>query len=231
MKEHFNKVTVLGKELGLYKSILESKDLKKGFAEKLIQEVKREHGKLSKQEIFKSQSRLIKKINKNLSSDVFTNFVPNYKNLATIYQFLNADVKPKRRVMLEEAIVNFITQPDDSGNKKTPQDTLTLKTFIKKFNSTYKKDLHNEQKDLLSKYVASFADNGIDLKIFLNEEIKRLKENLKKGLASEEIKDRPEVSEKTKNVLSLMDDYKNKNIDSRMIEQVLKIQNLAREIV
>ena len=107
IKENFGNTTVLGKELEYYKSILESKDLKKGFAEKLLQEVKREHSKLNKEDIFKSQSKLIKQINKNLSSDVFMNFVPNYKNLATVYQFLNADVTPKRRVMLEESIRKF----------------------------------------------------------------------------------------------------------------------------
>jgi len=231
IKENFSNTTVLGKELEYYKSILESKELKRGFAEKLLQEIKREHSKLNKEDIFKSQSKLIKQINKGLSSDVFMNFVPNYKNLATVYQFLNADMSPKRRVMLEEAIVDFITQTDGPAtNKKTPQDSLTLQTFIKKFNSAYKKDLHVEQKDLLNKYVASFADNGIDLKIFLNEEIKRLKNNLTKGLSSEEIKEKSEITDKTKKVLTLMEEYKNKKIDSRMIEQVLKIQSLAREI-
>ena len=44
IKENFGNTTVLGKELEYYKSILESKDLKKGFAEKLLQEVKRRLG-------------------------------------------------------------------------------------------------------------------------------------------------------------------------------------------
>ena len=83
---------------------------------------------------------------------------------------------------------------------------------------------------MLNKYVASFADNGIDLKIYLNEEIKRLKDNLTKGLTSEDIKEKSEITDKTKKVLTLMEEYKSKEIDSRMIEQVLKIQSLAREI-
>ena len=137
----------------------------------------------------------------------------------------------KLEVFGTEAIIDFITQSEgSSADKQTPQDSLTLKTFIKKFNSAYKKDLHTEQKNLLNKYVASFADNGIDLKIYLNEEIKRLKDNLTKGLTSEDIKEKSEITDKTKKVLTLMEEYKSKEIDSRMIEQVLKIQSLAREI-
>ena len=91
VKEHFAKGTVLRSELDLYKTLYESEDLDATLCEKLLNEVKRGHDSLDKEQIFKEQTALINKINRLLSKNVFSNFVPNYKNLATIAQILNPD--------------------------------------------------------------------------------------------------------------------------------------------
>ena len=56
-----------------------------------------------------------------------------------------------------------------------PVDNLVYNVFVKKFNEKYG-DLLEEQKDLLYKYIFSFADDGFGLKISINEEISRMKE-------------------------------------------------------
>ena len=89
IKEHFSKGSILNEELSIYKEVLESKNLDRETAVGLLGEAKQRYGTLGKQNVFSSQNRLIKEINYTLSSEVFGNFVPNYKNLATIYNIFN----------------------------------------------------------------------------------------------------------------------------------------------
>ena len=67
-------------------------------------------------------------------------------------------------------------------------DKTVYKLFVNKFNEKYNNQLLPEQKQLLNYYVSSFADNALSLKIFLNEEVGRLKTELKQSLNIEEIK-------------------------------------------
>ena len=46
----------------------------------------------------------------------------------------------------------------------------------------------------------------------------------------EEIRNDSEMSEKTKKVLEIIDDFKNHKIGKELIEKILKIQNLVSEI-
>ena len=103
MREHFSQGSVLRTELDLYKTILETKGLKSKTAEKMLSETRKEYDTLDKKEIFNEQTALINKINKQISKEVFNNFVPNYKSLATIGQlFNNEDLPVKEKVILEE---------------------------------------------------------------------------------------------------------------------------------
>jgi uncharacterized protein YicC (UPF0701 family) len=231
VKEHFGKDTVLRKELELYKTLYETNGLEDHMCEKLIYEVKRSHGKLDREEIFREQTALINKINKMLSKDVFSNFVPNYKNLATISQILNPEVAVKHRVLLENNLAQHLSStPASSVEGMAPMDNLVYKTFVKKFNEQYNGKLLEGQERLLGKYIASFHDEGIELKIFLNEELSRLKGSLLGALSNEDIKKDSQLSENAKKVLSLIDGYREQPIDSTMIQQVLKIQSLVQEL-
>ena len=44
---------------------------------------------------------------------------------------------------------------------------MNISPSLKKFNERYETDLLNEQKDLHTRYIASFADNALELKIYL----------------------------------------------------------------
>ena len=195
IKENFANNTELRKELDLYKALLKTKNISVRQAEKLLYEVKKAHKKIDKQELFNEQSALIKLINKNLSKNAFLNFVPNYKDLATISQIFDEDVVAKPRVILEETVLKSITiGPNEEKEGENSVSNLTMKAFISKFNETYD-NLLEEQRTLLNKYILSFMDNGVEFKMFLNEEIHRLRESVNDSLGAKEIKEDKELQE------------------------------------
>ena len=136
IKEHFTSDSLLKRELDLYKSIYETRHIKKNLAEKIVVQVKEKHESLDKKKLFQEQSTLISKINRMLSNKVYNNFVPNYKTIASVYSIFQDALPIKDRVLLEENIVDqmsasFSTQEE---NKQQPIDSLTYRTFVKKFN-------------------------------------------------------------------------------------------------
>ena len=178
VKEHFGQDTLMGREVRIYKNILETKDTKLNTAEKILSESKIEYSVLNKKQIFIEQSQMISRINKELSKDVFTTFVPNYKNLATLQQvFNNLDLSAKERVLLEEEVVQLMTEATVNTDQKNLKhiDNLVFKSFVDRFNKEYS-GLLEEQKQLLSTFIASGIGNDLEFKIYLDQEIGRLKE-------------------------------------------------------
>tara|TARA_R110002020_G_scaffold391928_1_gene602302 strand:+ start:249 stop:1079 length:831 start_codon:yes stop_codon:yes gene_type:complete len=231
IKEHFKSSSILGKELKLYQAVVEEQDLGTDQeAQNLLQEAKRQYDKLDRQQIFQEQSHVINKINKMLSKDVFSNFVPNYKSLATVYQVFNQEMPPKNRLVLEGSLIEDIVRNAKSVANKIPGDALVFKNFVKKFNSEYSGKLFEEQRTLLSNYITSFADNGIDFKIFMNEELGRLKEELSNARKLQELETNADMLQKTERVLEFVESFKERELDEQSIEKILKIQKLVREL-
>jgi len=231
IKEGFKRGTLLAKQLDLYKAAYEVADVDLHTADKLLFEIRRGNAQIDQKKLFVEQSKLISKVNKALTKNVYSNFVPNYKTLATIYQLFNDSVlNTRQRVVLEENLVHKMLKGDlDATNEAIAADNVLYKTFIERFNSEYK-DLLQEQKQLLNNFVLSFSDNGISLKLYLNEELGRLKVNVKRSLTSEDIRNDEEMVAKTKKVLSRLEEFKTANIDGELISEVLKIQALVDEI-
>jgi len=231
IKEFFGKDKLLAKELELYKSLCETYNMEPHVAEKLIFEIRKQHDTLNKKQIFNEQSSLIKRMNMIIAKNAFSSFVPNYKSLATVYQIFNQETPTKERVLLEnKMLITMTTKAKAIIQEMKPIDDITFKTFVEKFNTEYSGKLISEQKELLTKYISSFIDNGIELKVFLNEELGRLKKVVDKSMTMDEVKNDEEMSEKTKKVLEIIDDFKNHKIGKELIEKILKIQNLASEI-
>ncbi len=227
LKEHFSDKSVLAKELNLYRALENLHELDSVSAEKILFEAKQRYQKLDKKNIFSEQSQLINKINKILSTDVFSNFVPNYKNLATIAQIFNDDTPLKKRVLLEESLIK---KEEKVIVEMAPISNLTYKTFVKKFNDKYNGELLEEQKNLLNKYITSFSDNGLELKIYLNEEIGRLKDYINQSLKTKDLAKDSEMHGSTQKVLELIESFKETEINLNTLKKVLKIQNLVKEI-
>ena len=232
LKEFFKKDKVLATELGLYKNLIDMESFSPHAADKLIQETRFLHSKLNKKAIFNEQTRLISKINKELSKDIFSYFVPSYKNLATIYQIFNSPLGSKERVLLEESLLHAITEDQpDTEEERQPIDDVVYKTFVKRFNEQYDAKLSDEQRMLLERYIFSFVDSGLEFKIFLNEEVNRLKKEVKDSRSTPEMVEDAEMSSKTDKVLEILEEYKSKTVtNTQDLMNILKIQELVREL-
>ena len=231
IKDHFGSGSTLKQELGLYKSIYETRHIEKSLAEKIIYQVKEKHETLDKRKLFQEQSALINKINRMLSNKVYNNFVPNYKTIASIYSIFQDACPVKDRVLLEENIVKEMSASSDANLQlQQPIDSLTYNTFVKKFNEEYSDVLNENQKELLGTYINAFSDNGLEFKIYLNEEVGRLKRELKSAEKIKEIKNNEVLKNKLKEVYNVLDNTKNKEIDLETIEIVLNTQTILEEI-
>jgi hypothetical protein len=229
LKKHFSEHSVLGKELGCYKALTESKDLDKYTAEKMLYRARQAYEDLDNAEIFKEQSQVIKTINKEISSDVFSNFVPNYRSFATISQIFNTKTSVKKKVILEQEVIRSIT--NKSENKKgslKPIDSLVVKTFTKNFNDKYK-DLLPEQKHLLGKYIFSFDQNEADFRLYLSEELTRIKKEVEKSLQLEDVYTDEAMVTNTKKVLNDIDGFNVSTIREVEVKKILKLQKLVSE--
>jgi len=228
IKEYFHNDSLLKKELILYNSLLESDKLETSFSRRLLEETKKDFYSLSRKSIFNSQTSLINKMNKELGNNVFSNFIPNYKNLASIgLYFQNEKLAAKKRIMLENNLVKFLSRDKQALTEMRHLDSLEYKTFVKKFNNAYDRTLRKEQKDLLTNYIVSFADNGVGLKSFLNEEIGRLKNAVKQQITEAHHTPNKQNFKKVKDKL---DNYSKRPINHQMIEEVFYIQDLMAEV-
>lgn len=225
--EFFNTNTYLGAELYLY-GCIKKPDVDRSLAEKYLAEVKYRHASLDKRELFNEQTRLINKINKSLGIEVYNNFIPYYKDLATISQLFADSTTVKDKILLEQEVMRrFETKKEETLK---PIDNIVYKTFVKKFNDKYSA-LLSEQKSLLTKYISSFGDDGMELKIYLNEELGKLNERVQKALNSSEIKADAQMSAKTNKILDIIKEFKNKKqVSADMMENLLKIQQFVHEV-
>ena len=75
----------------------------------------------------------------------------------------------------------------------------------------------------------SFNNSGVDFKVFLGDELKRLYEQVKKSLDLNEIKEDQEMRDGTEKVLERIQKYDISNFSDRDMKGVLKIQKLVSE--
>jgi len=235
LKESFSPKSILSKELELYRTLLETEKVNPITAEKLLYQVREAHNDLGQEDVYNAQSYIINRVNKELSPNVFNNFVPNYKSIATVSQLFGIDSSAagiKRGVLLEQTIISNLTSEteQENVNELKPIDNLVYKTFSGKFNEVYSQGLLGEQKELLNRYIFSFADNSVDIKIYLNEELARLHTELDTALLSEHIKTDETMVNSTNSVISMIENFRTQPVDKALIESVLKIQNLVHEI-
>ena len=234
LKESFSSNKTLGKELGLYRALLDSSDLDPITAEKLLYQIREAYSDLNSEEVYDAQSHVISRINKEVGLGVYNNFVPNYKSIATVSQLFGVKTGAsdiKKGVILEQQVLQTITRKNNDKVEKQmkPIDNIVFKTFSGKFNEVYSEGLLSEQKELLNRYILSF-ENDTDIKIYLNEELGRLYTALKDALSSSDIKADKNMTESTNSVIKMIEEFKTQPVDKSLVEKVLKIQNLVHEI-
>tara|TARA_R100000030_G_scaffold100423_1_gene93414 strand:+ start:166 stop:993 length:828 start_codon:yes stop_codon:yes gene_type:complete len=232
VKEHFAPTTALRQELDLVRMLCETKHVDVYTAQRLIAESQKEYNNLDKEQIFGEQTRIIEKINKVAGKQAFKNFVPNYKYLATISQLFSGGSDVKQRVLLERTLIGSMTSKPGKTikAKEMPHiDKLVFKTVIENFNKKYNGQLLEEQKNLLNKYIVSFGDNTVEFKVYVNEEIARLKDDVANLHSNELFVENTDLSEKLKDVSDSLNKLQTVKIGPPLIEKMMQIQKLIKE--
>ena len=106
LKEFFTKGTILAQELELYNVLLQTENIQKHVAERLLTETKKAHAALMENNLFDTQSEVIAAINKNVGKDVWGNFLPNFKSLASVNAIFSDKLGVKKRGLFEQAVVD-----------------------------------------------------------------------------------------------------------------------------
>jgi hypothetical protein len=232
IKENFKKNSILQKDLNLYKSILENKHkMTKDFTDRFLVETRKDYDNLDRKAIFNSQTKIISQINQQLGADVFKNFVPNYKNIATVGSwFQDTTSNAKNRLITETKVKSLLVPPEVQEKEMKHIDNLTYKTFVGKFNETYKNSLKESQKNLLTNYITSFSDNGLGLKSFVNEEVGSLKNRLTKKLSEGKISLGEEKYEKMSKVSTFLNNFQKQPLSEKMVIKLFYVQDLMEEL-
>jgi hypothetical protein len=123
-------------------------------------------------------------------------------------------------------IVDRMSTPTSTRTDDTlqPLDNLTYNSFISKFNDKYT-NLLSEQKDLLNRYITSFADEGFELRLYLNEELRRLK-----SLLSTHESESQSVSTRITEVVDYLEGFRKRDFIDTDLNKVLQTQELVREL-
>ena len=232
VKEHFAPGTALRKELDLVKALCETKHVDLYTAERLVSESKKQYDTLDQRQIFQEQSQVIDKINKTAGKQAFNNFVPNYKYLATISQLFSGQTTVKQRVLLERSLIGAMSTKPGKPNKSKEMphvDKLVFKTVIENFNKKYGDELLTEQKELLNKYIVSSLGSGVEFKVYMNEEIGRLKDEVTSLHEQEVFSENKDLSDKLSDVKEALNKLQTKKIDTALIEKVMQVQKLVKE--
>ena len=230
VKKHFDSDSILRKHLECYRSLYESTNLDNDTAQKILIEAKIANRLLDPDGLFVSQSDLIDEVNKELEAAVYNTFVPNYKTLATIDQIFSNKLSPKDTVILESQIIDKMTNNTEMPDTTVDIDNVVFSSFVDKFNKKYDDTLLQEQKTLLNYFISSFVDNSLSLKVFLNEEISRLKNSLSNALETDEIKNDSDMAAKTSQIIDKLQSFYGGEINEDVLLTVLKTQRLIEEI-
>ena len=169
---------------------------------------------------------MINKINKSLGSEVWNTFVTDFKKVATINQVLKQDISPKKQVVLEARLLDNLVSKKVEKKPFPNINKLAMKSFIENFNSEYADTLVENQKVLLNKYISSYEDSGVALKMYLYEEIDRIKEQFNNY--TEE--NNNQTSEKVYKLLERMSGYSKRKIDKDFVVEVMRMQSIAEEL-
>lgn len=229
VRKHFTGDSLLKKDLECYRSLYENQNLDKTTSKKIVEAALAAKRLIDPDGLFKQQTEIIKDINKELDPQTFNNFVPNYKSLATIAKMFNTN-SPKQTVMLEAKIIEGMVNDTEISNLE-PIDSITFTTFTKKFNQKYGDTLLREQKELLRQYISSFSSEELEIKIYLNRELGRLKESLEKATDVGEVAADEDMINKTKLVKELLESLSSETtLTDTNLFTILKTQELVKEI-
>jgi hypothetical protein len=194
IKEYFKKDTVLARELDLYKALQQQKYTSDVKAERFIDIVIAEYGKISRNKSKREKYNLVREIKKHYKlDDFFKSRVSNYRLNASIFKLLESNISsnnPTQIMKCRYNIIEHITGTHTSNkhdndavlNEYSKQEKdvrlLSYKILLEKFNTKYGK-LNSRQKSLLREYINNIS-NSSKLKKYMVSEINIINKILEK---------------------------------------------------
>ena len=163
-----------------------------------------------------------------MGSDVYKNFIPQYKSYANLAQIFGKKAPIKNRVLMEQKCIEEMMEDKVEATSMKPIDSLVLKSYVKRFNEKYV-DLLPEQRDLLSKYINGIGTNDVEFKVAIAQELIRITEEIKKSLTLEDVSSDPEMVASTTKVLTLLETYDVSSVGHKELLKIFKAQALVRE--
>ena len=191
LRKFFSNNSVLLKEYQIYHALLNKKFDKEANATVLLETLISAHDKRNKSVLRRERYNLVREIKDTYNiEDFFKAKINNYKVYASVYNLLeNKTANPLHIVDSKVIILEHITgkglpnkpkrdmvmEEYEKFDKETR--ALTYKMLMEKFNEKYSK-LDNNQRRLLKEYVYNIS-NSPKLKSFINEEINKVKTEIK----------------------------------------------------
>ena len=81
----------------------------KDFTDRFLVETKKDYNKIDRKSVFNAQTKAISQINQQLGADVFKNFVPNYKDIATVGSWFQDNIpNAKSRLIVETKVKSLL---------------------------------------------------------------------------------------------------------------------------
>jgi len=245
IREYLRPTTELGKELVLYRSLMESSNLSETKALKFIDIVIEQRKKLNTKKLNEQKYNLIKAIkDKYPLKDFLASKIPLYKEYASIYKTFMFESQPQKLNVTDVndiatakfTIVEHLTHSLTKSDKKSLPETireqqedlrlLTYKILVDKFNAKYQ-SLNEQQKVLLREYINNISNTN-SLREFINSEVPKVKKELQSRLLSIDDKvTRIKVAE----VINQLDNVKKGNtVRDGQVTALMIAYQLAKEI-
>jgi hypothetical protein len=245
IREYFKPTTELGKELQLYRALLEATNLSEPRALKLIDLVLDQRKKLRDSKLNEQKYGLIKAVRDAYPlKDFLSSKIPDYKIFASIYKvfvcestgdFDARDVSDLAKSRF--TIVEHIAAKDTEDRKKTTLiesykaeaeevRLLSYKILVDRFNEKYK-SLDGKQKKLLREYINNVANTN-SLRDHINTEIPIVKQEIRARLKGVDDK---VVRIKLEEVLHQLDTVKKgKTVRDNQVTALMIAYEIIKEI-
>lgn len=200
IREFFRPSSQLGKELQLYRALLDASNLSEPKALSFVDLVLEQRIKLNTARLNEQKYYLVRTIkNAYPLKEFLQSKIPNYKVYASIYKTFATESSPSGITPSDVSdvasarftIVEHMTNVSKSEAKtktlvesfKAQQEDLRLLAYrilVDKFNDKYK-GLNNEQKTLLREYINNIANTN-SLREHINTEVPRVKQEIRSRL-------------------------------------------------
>jgi len=243
IKENFNDNTELGKELGLYNVLLNTKFNDDKKAEFFINEVLQQRQKINNSKLRRERYNLVRKIKENYDmTKLLSSKVKNYKLYATIYKLFEINqLSPEEKTESFFNIVEHITTPENTiklsetfGGGIIPDDEdlriLTYRTLLEKFNAKYSK-LNKSQKNLLREYINNISNTNSlkdTIQLIVNE-LKKDLQNSKNNLTDKVVKIKMKEAINSINEMCGLNDNSNV-VKDKYVLQTMRYLELLKEL-